>query len=171
MAKQAVKMRVQLTEKGTAKTIAGFFGNKEASVTVGVFGDKGTEPVEGDDSGMTLADLAAIHEFGLGNNPERSFLRSYFDANEVRIRQMLVKLVEIRIKKAVQSGKPITDADRRQMLDQLGLKIVSEIQARIAAGEIQPPLTQATIDRKGSSTPLIDKGQLRAGITHEVKVG
>lgn len=169
MAKTA-RITVQLTEKGTAKSIHGFFGNKAASVTVGVFGDKGSMVVEGDNSGMTVADLAAIHEFGLGV-PERSFIRSYFDANEDRIRQMLVKLVEVRIKKAVATGKPITDAERRQILDQIGLKIVGEIQARISSKEIVQDLKPATIDRKGSDVALIDTGQLRASITHETKVG
>jgi hypothetical protein len=56
----------------------------------------------------------------------------------------------------------------RVALDRLGAKFVGDIQRRIKA-HIPPPLQQSTIDRKGSSTPLIDTGVLWSSITHEVK--
>lgn len=55
----------------------------------------------------------------------------------------------------------------RVALDRFGLWAVGEIQQRIADG-IPPPNAQSTVDRKGSSTPLIETGQLRASIKHKV---
>jgi hypothetical protein len=38
-------------------------------------------------SGLPLAQVAAEHEFGTDILPERSFIRSWFDANEARLRR------------------------------------------------------------------------------------
>ena len=163
------KITVKLTDKGMAKSVAAMFGKRAAYVKVGVFGDKGAEQAA--KGALDMAALAAVHEFGLGNNPERSFLRSYIDANEVKLRKMLLVLMEKEIGRAVKSGRPITDSDRKRVLEKLGLVMVAGIQERIANGEITPPLTEQTIARKGSSTPLVDTGQLRSSISHEVELG
>ena len=53
-------------------------------------------------------------------------------------------------------------------LGRIGLKIRDEIKERIRSG-IEPGLAEATKDRKGSSTPLIDTGQLISSITWELR--
>ncbi len=168
------------------------FGTRDAGVRVGVFADatskegvSGSDPAkrtvtigEGDDARkgeviddrLTLLDLAAIHELGLGNVPERSFLRAYVDEQGERLRAMLAALMTAEIARTVQSGAPIDDGKRRAILTKLGLRMVAEIQARMSAG-IAPDLQPATVQRKGSSTPLIDTGQLRSGITFQVDLG
>lgn len=112
----------------------------------------GEEPV-------TVIQVAAWHEFGTEDIPARSFLRAYVDENQARLRAMLSALAV-----SVATGKR-TKADA---LEILGAKMVGEIQARIAAG-IDPPLSPATIARKGSSVPLIDTGQLRSSISFRVR--
>jgi hypothetical protein len=68
----------------------------------------------------------------------------------------------------VEAGK----INQEQGMNLLGLSLVGGIQKRIAAG-IAPPVTAATQARKGPSktTALINSGQFRSSITHQVKTG
>lgn len=154
--------------------VAHIFGKNAASVTVGVFGAEGEELHEAQEgsqaSGLTCRDLAEIHEFGLGNAPARSFVRAYFDANRERLRDMLGVLMRKAIERVIKSGAPIDDSIRTSILTKLGVKMQTEMQSRIARG-IEPPLDPRTVARKGSSTPLIDTGQLRSSITFAVDLG
>lgn len=131
---------------------------KKGAVDVGIFADLGSAQKNKAAAGLTVLDVATFHEFGLGV-PERSFLRGYVDENKARIRGMIKSLATM-----VQQGK----LDQDTALEKLGLTIVGEIQKRIAKG-IPPPNAESTIARKGSSTPLIDTGQLRSSITHKVR--
>lgn len=178
MAKSGVTVKVTDVKRYRG-TLAKFFGgDSPAYVKVGVFGAKGEEAHSAPESmtasgkggaHLTMVELAEIHEFGLGNVPERSFIRAYYDANVERLKGMLLTLMTNAIKKAANTGNPITDADRRRVLSLLGMKMKGEIQERIAGG-IEPALAQRTIDRKGSSVPLIDTGQLRNSIDFEVSL-
>jgi hypothetical protein len=164
-------IKVNITDKGLRASVRAVFGARNSSVKVGIFGDKGdadVEPAPGDNPpGITVAELAAIHEFGLGV-PERPFLRTYFDQNIGRIQRSLLNLMSTAIQKAISTGRPIEDKDRKRILDRIGLLMQSEIQAKLAKGDLAlTPLAQATIDKKGSSTPLIDTGQLRSAISYE----
>lgn len=171
-------------------------------VVVGVFGAKAAEPHVGSDK--TVAEIAAVHEFGLtiqhpggtaylppamsegarfisnagaaeyearnGGKlprtkphdipiPERSFLRGTVDEKATEIKRMAKRLAG-----AVVDGKYTVP----KALETLGLYIQGLIRSRMSAG-IPPPLKAATIRRKGSSKPLIDKGQLRASIDFQVR--
>lgn len=131
-------------------------------LTVGIHGPEGKEPAENPDGKpagpLTVADIATIHEYGLGHNPERSFIRAWADENKAQNEQALIKIGQ-----AVVQGKFTAE----QGLDRAGVRFVAEIQARIKA-HIPPPLQLKTIERKKSSTPLIDKGQLWSSIRHKV---
>jgi len=107
----------------------------------------------------TVAGIATIHEFGLGV-PERSFIRAYVDEHQPQIEAMLRKAAEDVVTGKVQSFDVA--------LGRIGLKIRDEIKERIRSG-IEPGLAEATKDRKGSSTPLIDTGQLISSITWELR--
>lgn len=122
---------------------------------VGVLGDE-ADASHGQD-GITVAAIAEIHELGLGV-PRRSWLVDWVDANLGVIKERLRS-----IERAAVAGRGTTT----QGLEQLGARSVGEIQTRMANG-IQPPLSSATIERKGSTVPLIDTGQLRSSITYEV---
>jgi hypothetical protein len=129
-------------------------------VVVGVLAEKGggerTEAGE-----LTVLDLATIHEFGApaAGIPQRSFVRAFVDAHAATIRGWQRTLFA-----QVTAGR----LDVRQALEQLGAKVAGGIQAYIAQG-IAPPNAPATVERKGSSTPLIDSGQLRSSITYTVR--
>lgn len=128
-------------------------------IEVGVHEEDGAKPHEGDDySGpVTIIDVATWNEFGTETIPERSFIRAWFDIHEKGARELVRRLLE-----AVLEGK-------RQLSDipeVLGTTFVGQIQKRISAG-IAPENAPATIAKKGSSKPLIDKGQLRSSITYK----
>jgi hypothetical protein len=113
---------------------------------------------DGRDQPVTVADVAAFHEFGLGV-PQRSFIGAWFDENE----QKLQGLAKRRVTAFLDGSE-----GKEEILSQVGSFCVGGIQARMAAG-IPPELAPATIKAKGSSTPLIDTGQLRTSITFRVK--
>jgi hypothetical protein len=129
-----------------------------AGVKVGIQGAEATAPKRGDDAGdLDLVTVAAIHEFGLGV-PERSWLRAWVDENRTMIEADLRKAAQLVI-----GGKARLDVT----LERVGLKFQAAIQERIVAG-IAPALAPETIARKGSSTPLVDTGQLKSAITYIV---
>lgn len=125
---------------------------RRATVRVGVFGDAGQHGGSGD----TVADIATKHEFGLGV-PRRSFIADYVDENEPELRRRLADAARM-----VALGH-----DLEVVLERFGLQAVGEIVERIVRG-IEPPNSPLTIERKGSSTPLVNTGQLKASITSKV---
>lgn len=118
------------------------------TVAVGILSSAAGEVVE----------VATIHEFGLGDVPERSFIRGWADAERAENQRV--------VKAAAESVVRGTEPD--VALGRVGLKFVGDIRKRIIGG-IDPPLSPITIARKGSSTPLIDTGQLIGSIAHEVE--
>lgn len=146
--------------KSTARAVRAAAAGADAFVLVGIQGNKAAQQKEGTDEPITLVEVAAFNEFGLGV-PERSFLRGTFDLMQHQLERLSERLGE-----RVASGQ----MDTRQALNIVGHALVNAIKDRISAG-IEPPNAQSTIDRKGSSIPLIDHGQLRSSITHVVKGG
>lgn len=111
-------------------------------------------------SGLSLAELAAIHEFGApsANIPERSFIRSTLRDSRDKIEALCLRLAR---------GIIADRIDLDAALGLLGTWAVAAIQAKIRTN-IPPALQQATIDRKHSSLALVDTGQLINSITYEV---
>ena len=58
--------------------------------------------------------------------------------------------------------------EARQALGLMGEAVAGAIKAQIADG-VPPKNADSTIDRKGSSTPLIAQGQLRAAVAYDVR--
>ena len=130
-------------------------------VTVGV---QGTEAEAAhDESGTPMSTIAAVHEFGSmdGRIPERSYLRSTYDENRRKYEQMILQGAQNSTK-----GKETP----KQAAFKTGETMRADVIKRIKAG-IPPELSQRTIDKKGSSVPLIDTGQLVASITTVVHEG
>lgn len=112
------------------------------------------------DDKATNSEIAAFHEFGLGV-PERSFVRRTADE----------KLSEIQnTQRAV--GRQILEGkiDGEQGAERLGVVVAGLMKQRIA-DFIPPPLSEQRIKEKGSTVPLIDTGQLRSSIHHQVQKG
>jgi hypothetical protein len=117
-------------------------------------------------AGISVAELAATHEYGLGV-PERSFLRATVDKGRERYLASMQKAMKATVVYA-SKHKSSWDPLKSVSLKRLALVIEGDVKAAIAAG-IPPPNAQRTIDKKGSSTPLIDTGQLRRSILGQVR--
>jgi hypothetical protein len=137
----------------------------KASITVGIHADDGSKPHGDGEETVTILQIAIWNEFGTEGPdgevrvPCRSFIRAWFDAQEPELRKDLEKLMA-----SVVAGKRTS----REALEVLGLRMVGQVQQRIA-DQIPPPNAESTIKAKGSSTPLINFGILRSNILHRVQ--
>lgn len=142
-------------------------GRKDAHVRVGVLSDETTE------GGLSLAGLAAVHEFGTpareasGSDPghpgipERSFIRSTFyvsKANELHATLY-----------GIAHAVVFNGLELSRGLGLLGQWAAAAIKNTITQQDIPPPLAERTIEGKGSTKPLVDTGQLLNAITYEVE--
>jgi len=128
---------------------------EQKAAYVGVLASgKANESHGGDgDEPLTNVQIATWHEFGTEDIPERSFLRETLRLTKTEVEAFATKRVRDCL-----TGKIAPDA----VHDAVGIKVVGLCQEHIAQG-INPPLKV----REG--TPLIDTGQLRSSITHEVR--
>lgn len=133
---------------------------KEPGVTVGVHAAEGSkaEKGRGHAATATVLDVGWWNEFGLGV-PERSFIRAWFD----EAKGENLALAQTMLRRILEGSISIDDA-----LNQMGALFAGRIQQRIAQG-IPPPNSPLTIALKGSSTPLIESGQLRQSVTWKVQ--
>ena len=92
-------------------------------------------------------------------SPRDLFFRSTLDAKKADHANLIAKLQDQYI-----AGK----ATLHQALTKLGLAVASDIKTTIVRG-IRPPLKKRTSKRKKSKKPLIDTGNLKGSITHEVR--
>lgn len=133
----------------------------------------GIEPVEAHgkapqpnrkDGAISNIELAMIHEYGApaAGIPERSFIRAGFEAH----RDEYVKMLATGLKKVFEKKMGVT-----KVLGLIGAKMAADMKNVITTGDGLAPLKQATIDRKGSSRPLVDTGQLVNSITWAVVKG
>jgi hypothetical protein len=153
-----MSVKIKDTDKGAQKYVARLLA--DGALSVGVLG--GDASAKHEESDLTVADVAEIHEFGLGSAPRRSFLAGWADENKEQITTVVIKGGQ-----ALARGK-VETVD--QLLEQIGVWAVGGIQTRMA-NNIPPPLAPQTIQRKGSSVALIDTGQLRSSISYRVEQG
>lgn len=121
---------------------------------IGILAPEGAALAKGSSAGLTVFEVAEMNEFGLGV-PERSFIRAFYDTYENQARDFL---------KARMADVFAGRLERKQALHQFGIWLVAMCQKRIRDG-IDPPNSDYTKRLKGSSTPLIDTGQLWTSIT------
>jgi hypothetical protein len=158
-------MTVRTVDRGATALLARL-RERARAVEVGVLGAEARAEKEQRPAGpnakkarrvVTVADVAAWAEFGIGQ-PRRSWLVDYIETHGPAISERM--RIETR---AIIEGR----RTKAQALGRIGLWIQGQIQQRISDG-IAPPNAQATIDRKESSTPLIDTNQLRSSIANRV---
>lgn len=109
--------------------------------------------------GMTVAEVAIIHEFGSqdGKTPERSHLRSTHDEKRSEWRRVTNRLgVKIIL------GKVSLD----RALGIMGEMIKKDFKKKITSGDFTPN-APSTVARKGSDKPLIDTAQMLNSIQYE----
>lgn len=136
-----------------------------------------------DGGGINMATLLHIHEFGARIKvtekmrgylaysglflkkttgfiviPERSVMRSTVNENA----QKYVRMLQKAIPRAIETGRSSDD-----VLNYLGLEVSNDVKLKFGNG--LKPNHPFTVQRKGSSAPLVDSGELRNSITWEVK--
>jgi len=126
-------------------------GSRGGAVKVGVLSGSGSN------AGVSVVDVASIHEFGLGTHPERSFIRAWADQDRSEH-----EAVERRLAESVVKGSNT----HPEALEKLGLVLAASAQKFIQDGRVSPP----TVKQGGDgNTTLIDTGQLVSSISHEVE--
>ena len=148
---------VKDVDHGYTELVKRVFAMGAPDIDVGVLENKGADKAEGDD--VRVVDVASWAEFGTDTQPERSWLRAFFDEHKEECRNKLADLL-----KKVIEGTLTED----QALEQFGLWAVGQIQKRIADG-IAPENAPSTIEKKGSDKPLIDTGVFRSAISYRVE--
>ena len=135
-------------------------GKRGVSCNVGIQGDNAAQSKEAD--GPTNADLAAIHEYGTRDKrvPERSFMRSTFDAGLAKYKQKLDAAAGIALDKAKMGEMNVLEGE---------LLMLGEVEYRAdiikrVRGYIPPQLEKSTLARskraRDPSLTLWDTGVL-----------
>ena len=137
-------------EAALAKISAGV--TKSATLSVG-FLSEATYP-----DGTPVALVAAVQEFGAPSRgiPPRPFFRNMIAAKSPSW------------PKAVGDLLVSNNYDAVKTLGQTGEGIKGQLQQSIVDTN-SPPLAQSTIDRKGSSKPLVETGHLLNSVDYSVK--
>lgn len=122
----------------------------QPGVKVGVVGDKASQ----DHGGITIGELAAVHEYGSPKNgiPQRSFIGSTMDANQGRILDAMGRGMGDVLEGGTSSAA---------LLTRIGETQVNAIRERMRAGI--SPATQ-----KNTHVPLIDTQKLLDAIGFEL---
>ena len=107
-------------------------------------------------AGADVVEYAAINEFGGGNVPERSFIRSAV----AEARELAADLAADGVR-AVLTG----EARGRDVHEKVGLFLQERIVSKIDE-QIPPPLAPSTVKRKGSDKTLIDIGTMRKSVSY-----
>ena len=105
-----------------------------------------------------MCDIAMWNELGTEHAPSRPFLRMSVDENEGKIKDFL------KSKKA----DLIRGASAEQVLKEIGIFQKDLIQEKITNGDFVEN-ARATIEKKGSSKPLIDTGRMRQSVNYVIK--
>lgn len=130
-------------------------GSPSHRISIGIHGDEAALAYDGSTSDVTLVEVAAAHEYGLGHTPERSFIRSWFDTNRPRLAR------ELKFAEAAEllGGNP--DA-MKQLAQRWQSEVRAGITSRAAGLRALAPATIAERERAGigQETPLYATGQL-----------
>ena len=107
------------------------------------------------------ATIAAVHEMGAPsrNIPARPFLIPTVQNNADKYTNLMAQ----GFRNALQDKEKAAE-----VYEKIGLVASSDVKDYIVSGQFVP-LKQSTIDRKGSSKPLIDTGELRNSISYKVR--
>lgn len=149
---------------------------KMPRLRIGILASKGgLEKHPESDSGLSMLEIAAIHEFGSpsAHIPKRSFIRGAFDHDPAGTKAMMVKVAQ-----AILRGK-ITPDTALELLGQWGVAKVQKFLADFPANRLEPLFYGTILKRlrkrsaRGGAgrgdKPLIDTGRLRQSVNYEIK--
>lgn len=120
-------------------------------------------PSGGSHSGTSLSmhELGMVHEYGspTRNIPARPFIQPSIKDNTDKYKKLMRKQAGLLL---------FRQTSLNNALSLVGEVAKADIQKYMLSASFTP-LSAATIEKKGSSKPLIDTGQMRNAITYEVK--
>lgn len=107
------------------------------------------------------ATIAATHELGAPSRgiPARPFLIPTIQNNAEKYTNLMAQ----GFRNALQDKEKAAE-----VYEKIGLVASSDVKDYIVSGQFVP-LKESTIDRKGSSKPLIDTSEMRNSISYEIK--
>lgn len=113
------------------------------------------------EGGINMATLLALHVLGAPSRgiPQRDPLRPPLINNAQRYTDLMAQ----GIKNALANS-----TDPNVVYEKIGIVASNDVKDYFVSGSFKP-LDQKTIDRKGSSKPLVDTGELRSSITYEIR--
>lgn len=157
---------IQITEKVTSqwKQIVANIEliKKNPIVKVGVLEGAGAHRDPSDPGAVTesktVAQVATWNEFGTRTIPKRPAMRMTIEKNREKLVEIMAKALT-----RLTGGETTPEAE----LGRIGLFAAGAMKRTIAEG-VPPRNAPSTVESKGSSKPLIDTGQYRNSITHEV---
>ncbi|AUR84239.1 neck protein [Vibrio phage 1.052.A._10N.286.46.C3] len=153
-------MTPENTLKAMQKQLKSMTDFKSKSVAVGVLANKSTGKIY--ESGATVIEVAAAHEYGTVTTPERSFLRMPQEFKQKELSAFINKKMI-----SVLGG----DATTVKGLGLIGVYAVNLSQDAFDSSGFGkwPDIDAKTKNRKGSSAILINRGVLRQSISWEIR--
>lgn len=113
------------------------------------------------DDGTLVSAVAAFHEFGTANMPQRSFIRATLEEEREAIQKVTAEAMNDLLVK----GKPA-----RQCAAKIARTIGGLVYRRLMrSAEWAEPLAESTVKAKGHDTPLYDEGRLRDDLMWRVR--
>lgn len=109
------------------------------------------------EDGTDMVEIAAFNELGSSDTPARPFMRQSFENHEADLQKACVEVNAV-----LSNGGTAADA-----LNELGVFCKGLVQQEIVDGGFEPN-AESTIQKKGSSTPLIDSGTMRQSVNYVV---
>ena len=130
------------------------------SVTIGLQGQSGLESPDGQ---ATIVDIGTFMEFGTVSVDKRPFLRQTFEQNAAIISSFVDQQLG-----DVMEGK----RTGKEALSRIGIFVANLVQQTIRdSPSWAPGLLPETIERKGSSTPLIDSAAMLQAVSWAIRDG
>lgn len=107
-----------------------------------------------DGNTVSVAQIAAYNEYGTDSSPERPFMRPAIFENRSHIQEAIRRIARNQLR---------GEGNFERSMDRVGVWTVNKIRAKIVSVR-SPPNAQSTIQRKRSSNPLIDTGQMKQSV-------
>lgn len=142
---------IQERDLGLKSIMNSLFKLNGKYVKIGLFGSEASPK-------NNIAARGAVHEFGTKNGhvPKRSFMRTTFDKELVRIQN--------EIRKELSDSLSKKNFGAFELLLPIGNWLVEKIKGTINNGAFKP-LADSTVRKKGHNTILIDTGDMIKGLT------
>lgn len=151
-----MSVKIQDKDKGFRKLVESM--GELGTITIGVQGDEAKQ--KHPESDLTVGEIAAIHELGLGGTPRRSWLVEWMDANRDRMRNETADAL-----RQVLQGR----ISRNKALAALGFAWTADVRERVSSGQVTPGLPSSN-PRGAGAPPLFDTHTLHNAITYKIYV-